>query len=119
MLRAVAEDLRFAFRQIRKDLGVSIVLVVTIALGIGVNTAIYGMLNGFLRPLPIPNSNQIVVLAAQVKGDETGVEFDMSFPALQDLRAQATEFSDIFAYVAQIAGFNAGDKSTQFLYAGV
>jgi predicted permease len=119
LMRALFDDLRYAFRQIRKDSAVSCVLVVTIALGIGVNTAIFGMLNGFLRPLPARSPDQLVVLAAQVKGDETGVQFDFSYPALQDLRAQAHEFSELFGFTAMISGLGTGGRTTQILYSAV
>ncbi|HYV99538.1 MAG TPA: ABC transporter permease [Gemmatimonadaceae bacterium] len=119
LFASVLEDVRFALRQLRKDRTVSVVLVVTIALGIGVNTAIFGMLNGFLRPLPARSPEQLVVLAEQVKGDETGMEFTFSFPALRDLREQAHEFSDILTYTPMIGGLSTGAKATQFFYASV
>jgi putative ABC transport system permease protein len=80
--------IRYAIRRLWKERGVTFVVVLTIALGIGVNTAIFSMLNGFERPLPVKSPDQIVVLAADTKGDETGFRFAFSFAQLEDMRRQ-------------------------------
>jgi ABC-type lipoprotein release transport system permease subunit len=113
------QDLRYVIRQLWKDRAIAIVVTVTIALGIGVNTAVFSILNGFQRPLPVTAPEQIVVLAADTKGDETGFRFTFSYAALEDIRRQADLFTDIFAFVPGIGGLSTGDKSTQFLYSAV
>ncbi len=94
-------------------------MVLTVALGIGANTAIFSMINGFLRPLPARNSEQIVVLAARTKGDETGFGYRFSFAALQDYRKQASAFSELFAFNPDLGGLNADGKTTEFLFSTV
>ena len=118
-MSALIQDLRYACRQLWKDKSVALVVVITIALGIGVNTAVFSMINGFDRPLPVKNPGEIVVLAADTKGDETGLQFNFSYAALQDLRRQTDSFTDVFAYTLGISGFSLGDKASQFAHAAV
>src|SRR5580692_10447830 len=55
MLETLLQDLRFAARMLRKNLGVTAIVVVTLALGVGANTAIFGLVNGLLlQRLPVP-----------------------------------------------------------------
>jgi predicted permease len=111
--------LRYALRQLWKDRGASFVVVLTIALGIGVNTAVFSMLNGFERPLPAKSPEQIVVLAADTKGDETGFRYEFSFPQIQDFRRQSTSFSEIFAFTPRIDGISDGANAYQFFNSAV
>jgi macrolide transport system ATP-binding/permease protein len=118
-LSGFLQDIGFAIRQVRRAPAFAISAVLTLALGVGANTGIFGLLNGYFRPLPVPNGDAIVILAAEMPGDETGLRYRFSFPALQDYRAQSTAFSDIFAFATRMGGLTAGGKSTTFLYHGV
>ena len=119
MLSSMAQDLRFALRQMRRAPAFAASAVLTLALGIGANTGIFSLLNGFLRPLPVPQADRIVVLAAEMPGDDTGFRFGFSYPALNDYRAGSAVFSDVFAFETRIGGLTANGKTTQFLYHAV
>ncbi len=119
MLRDLGDDLRYAVRQYAREPGVTLVLLITMALGIGANTGVFSMLNGLLRPLPVRSPEQLVVIAADTKGDETGLRFRFSYSALEDFRHQADKFSDLFAYSPRLGGFSSGTKTTQFMYSAV
>jgi hypothetical protein len=70
------QDLRFGVRMLLKNPGLTIVAVITLALGIGANTAIFSFVNSlFLRPLPVVNPDQVVRLYAE---DSQGRKFDVS-----------------------------------------
>jgi putative ABC transport system permease protein len=118
-MRVLAQDFRYSVRQLRKSPGITALVIVTVALGIGVNTSVFSLLNGFLRPLRVKDPARIVVLAAQTKGDETGVQYRFSYPALVDFRSQANLFSDIFAFNVILGGLGADGKTAQVLFSAV
>jgi predicted permease len=93
--------------------------VLTLALGTGANTAVFSILNGYYRPLPVPDAERIVVLASVLPGDETGLRYKYSYPALQDYRKATSVFSEVFAFSVLIGGLGADGKTTQFVYHGV
>jgi predicted permease len=65
----LGQDLHFAIRQICKNPGFSLSVILTLALGIGVNTTVFSMVNGFmLRPLPYPDADRIASLILHEEG---------------------------------------------------
>jgi len=119
LLRDLGDDLRYAVRQYLREPGVTIVLLATIALGIGANTGVFSILNGLVRPLAARSPEQLVVIAADTKGDETGLRWRFSYQALQDFRNQTSKLSDVFAYSPRLGGLAFGTKTTQFMYSAV
>jgi predicted permease len=113
-LRDLLQDFHHSLRQFRRDPSVILVVVLTLALGIGVNTTVYSLVNGVSRPLPVPQPEQIVVLATQIEGDETGFQTRFSHLAIQDLRRETGAFSDVFGFRIDLRGVNTGGRSYQF-----
>jgi predicted permease len=112
-LESLARDLRFAFRTLVKSPGLTAIVVITLALGVGVNTAIFGIVNGMLlRPLPVRAPEQIMVLAAEKKGASLP-DYNMSYSDLVDYRKQVSTFSDLFAYQINLAGLSADGRAEE------
>ncbi len=92
------QDLRFAARMLRKNPGFTAVAVLTLALGIGANTAIFSVVNAvLLRPLPYKDSDQLIQLIEH--DQKRGVDFDwVSFPNFHDWAEQGKAFQYMAAY---------------------
>ncbi|HET6765408.1 MAG TPA: ABC transporter permease, partial [Longimicrobiaceae bacterium] len=92
------QDLRYTFRSLRKSPGFAAVAVLTLALGIGVNTTIFSVVNAILiRPMPGVAADGLVALRATQRA--TGFEEDaVSAPDLLDWKAGSRTLSDVAAY---------------------
>jgi predicted permease len=100
------QDIRFGARMLIKDPGFTFVVVLTLALGIGVNTAIFSIVNGLmLRPLPVSDPASLAYLAFP-HGPEF-VDSQFSFPEFADIRKQTSAlFSDQAGMIfGGLAGF--------------
>ncbi|MBA2742790.1 MAG: ABC transporter permease, partial [Chthoniobacterales bacterium] len=90
-------DLRFAIRQLLKSPGFTFLTVMTLALGIGMNSAIFSLINElFLNSLPFAESNRIVQIQAEAK-DRNLEQLPMSVPRFRHYRDAQTVFSDFAA----------------------
>ncbi|HSU86486.1 MAG TPA: ABC transporter permease, partial [Chthoniobacterales bacterium] len=105
-------DLRYAFRQLIKSPGFTFIAVLTLALGIGANSAIFSVIDGvLLRPLPFPQADRLTMVWAsspQHPGDDHQVH---SYPDYLDLRAQNHTFSALSAYTTASAIWGTGEDS--------
>jgi len=89
-------DLKFAIRQLLKNQGFTAVAVLTLALGIGSNTAIFSVVNGvLLRPLPFSESERLVRLSEAGRDWSGG---PISYPNFIDWKAQQTAFEQVGLY---------------------
>jgi hypothetical protein len=97
-LDILARDLRSAVRYLRARPGFTLVAVVSLALGLGANTAIFSLLHATLfNQLPVREPQQLVSIARGGLGDAPPV----SYLDYEDLRAQATSFSGVFIHSDQ------------------
>jgi predicted permease len=104
-IETTLEDFRYAFRVLRKSPGFTTIAVLTLALGIGANTAIFSLINAvMLRLLPVAHPEQLVLLTdpgesgTSVDTSENGVRSTLSYPEFDRLRLSKTgAFSDMFA----------------------
>jgi predicted permease len=101
-------DFRFAFRQLWKAPGFTIAAVIVLALGIGVNTAIFSLVNVMIfQPPPYQRPAEIVQLFSQDKKDPKNFRA-FSYPTYSDIRDQNTVFSGLFAHDESVVGI--GEK---------
>lgn len=101
-------DLRFALRQLRKSPGFTLIAVLTLALGIGANTAIFSVVDAvLLRSLPYHNAERLIdVAATNPAGDREGV----SIPEFEDLRNQMRSLEDLTAFQSQSVNLTGGER---------
>jgi putative ABC transport system permease protein len=110
-------DLRYAFRQLRKNPGFTAVAVLTLALGIGVTTAIFSVVYGvLLRPLPYPDPNRIV---AVFEVNSKGRPARLADPNFDDFRDQSHSFQSIAKYHDLVASVTGAAQPTRTTVAAV
>ncbi len=90
------QDLRYGLRMLAKSPGFTVVAVLTLALGIGANTALFSVVNGvLLKPLPYPHPEQLVWLAESKPNFASG---SISFPNFRDWQKDNRTFSSMGVY---------------------
>ena len=110
-------DLRYAFRQLLKNPGFAAVAVLTIALGIGANTAIFSVVYGvLLRPLPYTEPNRIMAVFEINSG---GTWSRLADPNFNDFRDQNRSFEALAKYHSYIASVSGASQATRATVAGV
>jgi len=96
MMQTIWQDVRYGTRMLLKNPGITSIVILALALGIGANTAIFSVLNAvLLRPLPYQHSDQLVFL-----NEKSPVldEMSISYPNFLDWRAQNNSFERIAVY---------------------
>ena len=111
-IERLIQDLSYAARQLRRNPAFTITAAITLALGIGANTAIFSINSLFFRSLPVKNPGDLVVLAYQQKSGT--VLNQLSVPDLKDIRSQTSGvFSDVIGYELGLQGLSVDGKSAR------
>jgi predicted permease len=101
-------DLRFATRVLRKNLGFTAIAVLTLAMAIGANAVVFGVLNALvLRPLNVPQSESLYAL------ERRGSDGFQSYPDYLDLRDRNRTFADLAAYNITQLGLDTGENTSR------
>ena len=105
------QDLVYAFRSLRRQPGFTLITVLTLALGIGANTAVFSVVNGVvLRPLGYPEPERLAFITSQFPG--LGFDqFWMSLPEFVEFRDRNHAFDAVGAYNVSAVNLNANPPS--------
>lgn len=110
-MSTLLHDLRFSLRLLAKTRGFTVAAIAVLALGIGVNTAIFSIARDLLfSARPFPNSREVVQLYTQDVREPKRFRL-FSYPAYQELRAENTVFTDILAHSLTMVGIGEGELS--------
>lgn len=110
MAETLLKDIRYALRWMRRSPGFSAVAILSLGLGVGVNTAMFSLVDSLLfRPLPVSAPDTLVdVFTTGGDGDDYATT---SYQDFLDLKAQNTVFSDMLGYSPMMAPLSLGDRS--------
>jgi predicted permease len=112
-LERLSQDLRYGARLSLRSPGFSVVAIVTLALGIGANTAIFSVVNAFLlRPLPFADSSRLMRLWPTAKRGLSPYP-TTSYPNFVDWKTQSRSFEQVEAYDKRSFRFTGGDRPQQ------
>ncbi len=104
------QDLSYALRTLVKKPGFAAVAVITLALGVGANTAIFNVINGvLLEPLPFPHADRLAMLWSSNEQSPAD-KFEVSYPNFADLREQCQSCQHAAAYFATRTFLMGGDE---------
>ena len=112
-MASFVQDLRYALRMLFKSPGFTMVAVLTLALGIGANVAIFSVVYAVvLRPLPFPHPEQLVRVFDDLRGSNEQ-DVGMSAPELWDLQDRSGVFQDISAVAPSNSAVGGGDRTVR------
>ena len=113
-MESLWQDIRFGVRTLGKSPGFVAIAVLTLALGIGANTAIFNMANAFLfRPWPVKDADRLTVVATQ--SAHGGDPYPLSYSDFQDYRQQNTVFTDMTGFGLDLSGLGAPGQADRIV----
>src|SRR5204862_3512897 len=114
-MSTLLQDLRYALRALRHNPAFMTVVVLTLALGIGANTAIFSVVDALLlKPLPYPHADRLVSLDTKVPGPGKDIFGSaMSYPDIQQLQALTKDFDGVAAYTFARYNYAGSDQASE------
>jgi macrolide transport system ATP-binding/permease protein len=113
-METIWQDIRYGIRSLVKSPGFTVVVVLTLALGLGANSAIFSVVNAFLlRPLPVQNPEQLTVLGVKHEGNMDA--HPISYLDYQDYRAHSEAFSDMSGFLLGFVGLSTGGRAERMV----
>jgi putative ABC transport system permease protein len=118
-MQTLLQDLRYGARMLFKKPGFTLIAILTLALGIGANTAIFSVVNAaLLRPLPYEESERLVVLY-ETNPQQGRDEMPVSYTNFADWRAQSQSFEQLAGYLSGGMVLTGKDEPAQLQVAAV
>src|SRR5258708_1422677 len=112
-LEVLVQDLRYALRMLRKSPAFAAIAIVTLALGIGANSAIFSVVNGvLLRPLPYEDPDRLMAVFSSFPSQNTG---GSSPPDFRTLREQNHTLTNLSAYFGNLFNLSGADQPERVL----
>jgi predicted permease len=109
-LEELWRDLRYALRRLRRAPGFAFTAIITLALGVGANVVVFGVLNAaLLKPLGVPTKATLDEVVQSHSGDD-----NQSYPDYIDYRDRCTTFSQLAAYRFGLSGLSTGGSAQKY-----
>ena len=119
-MNGITGDFRFALRQLAAKPGFAVAAILTLALGIGANTAVFSVLNGyFLKPLPYPQGQRLVAVSMRLPKFYGDTEMTVSATMYEAIRKDVDALSGGVATLYDPFSLQIGDRSEYVAGAGV
>src|SRR5215813_10404977 len=112
-MQTLLQNLRYGARMLLKKPGFTVIVLLTLGLGIGANTAIFSVVNAvLLRALPYPQPERLLVLAEKTR---EGQRMGIAYPNFLDWREQAQSFTEMAGYRGLVSNLTGVDKPVRLL----